>query len=81
MCVRSTLSLSLSLSLNVKCLSIYADFTVYTTASSALLTLFLLVLLLGTLDQKHPGVLATKVRYVGVKSTKVHTCADRHQTC
>ena len=29
----------------------------------------------------HPGVLATKVRYFGVKSTKVLPGADGHQTC
>ena len=29
----------------------------------------------------HPGVVATKVRYFGVKSTKVLPGADGHQTC
>ena len=30
---------------------------------------------------RHGGVVATKVRYFGVKSTKVHTCADGHLIC
>ena len=34
---------------------------------------------LRSFTSRHPGELATKVRYFGVKSTKVHTCADRHQ--
>ena len=31
--------------------------------------------------RRHPGVLATKVRYFGVKSTNVPLGADGHQTC
>ena len=33
------------------------------------------------LGRGHPGVLVAKVRYFGVKSAKVPTWADGHQTC